>query len=242
MSKINIRGVYFDDVNMDGAIQICKDLFTSGTGPKIINTPGAEVVQMCIEQPELFEIFNAADLVVPDGAGIILAAKILKRPFSGGRVPGIELGEHLAEVAAELGWKLFLLGSKSGVAELAGQKLIEKYPTLNICGTNDGFFKDDDEVIKKINDCGTELLFVATGVPREEKWMRANIDKLNVKLMIGLGGSFDVYSGNLKRAPALFRKMGLEWLHRLIKEPSRFKRMMKLPKFILGTIFSKKHK
>lgn len=237
IEKINVRGIFFDNVNMEEAVEKCRELFVSGGKPKIIHTPNAEVVQLCVEQPDYYSLINGADLIIPDGAGVILASKILKTPLKKGRVPGVELGDRLAETAAESGWKLFLYGGQPGVAELAAEKLTEKYPRLNICGICHGYVKEYGEVIEKINASGAELLFICTGAPRQEKWMRENIDKLNVKLMAGLGGSIDIYSGNVKRAPLIFRKLNLEWLHRLIGDPKRIRRMMKLPKFIIGTVF-----
>ena len=234
--KICIRGVYFDNVDMNEAVQKCRDLFNSGGKPKIIHTPNAEIVQLCIEQPEYYDLINGGDIIIPDGAGVILASKILKTPLVKGRVAGIELGENLFKLSAELGWKVFLYGGEPGVADLAAEKLTAKYPNLIICGTNNGFEKDNQVVVNKINDCGAELLIVCLGVPRQEKWMRDNIDKLNVKLMAGLGGSIDGYAGIVKRAPKLFLKLNLEWFYRLITDPRRIKRMMKLPKFIFGTM------
>jgi len=237
--KINVRGIDFAAVDMNEAVGICRDLFNSDGLPKIIHTPNAEIVQLCIEQPEYYNLINRADLIIPDGAGVILAAKILKTPLVKGRVAGIELGENLIKLSAELGWKVFLYGGEPDVADMAAANLTAKYPNLIICGTNDGFEKDNDVVINKINDSGAEFLIVCLGVPRQEKWMRDNIDKLNVKLMVGLGGSIDGYAGIVKRAPKLFLKLNLEWFYRLIKQPSRIGRMMKLPKFIFGTIKNK---
>ena len=237
--KINVRGVYFDNVDMNEAVEICCDLFESGGTPKIFHTPNAEIVQLCIEQPEKYDLINGADLIIPDGAGIILAAKILKTPLIKGRVPGIELGENLFKLSAEVGWKVFLYGGEPGVADTAAANLTAKYPNLIICGTNDGFEKDNDAVINKINGSGAELLIVCLGMFRQEQWMRDNKDNLNVKLMGGLGGSIDGYAGIVKRAPKLFLKLNLEWFYRLITDFSRFKRMKKLPKFIFGTIKNK---
>jgi N-acetylglucosaminyldiphosphoundecaprenol N-acetyl-beta-D-mannosaminyltransferase len=239
--KINIRGVNFNDVSMDEATEICRNYLIGSDGSaKVIHTPNAEIVQLCVEKPEFTDIINSADLIIPDGSGVIMASKILKSPLQKGRVPGVELGDRLAESAAALGCRLFLLGGKAGVAELAAQKLKEKYADIIISGVNDGYFKDDEAVIKKINDSGTDLLYVCTGSPRQEVWMSNNKHKLHVKLMGGFGGSLDIYAGTVKRAPLIFRKTGMEWFYRLIKEPTRIKRMMKLPKFICGTYFSKR--
>jgi len=237
--RILVRGVYFDDVDMNEAVQICRDLFYAGGKPKIIHTPNAEIVQLCVEQPEQYDLINGADLIIPDGAGVILAAKILKTPLVKGKVAGIELGENLIKLSAELGWKVFLYGGESGVADLAAEKLTAKYPNLIICGTNDGFEKDNDAVINKINDSEAEFLIVCIGMFRQEQWMRDNIDRLNVKLMVGLGGSIDGYAGIVKRAPKILLKLNLEWFYRLLQEPSRLRRMMKLPKFIFGTMIYK---
>ncbi len=247
-NKIDIRGVFFDNVDMDEAVALCDGFINSTDGPHRVHTPNAEIVQLCIEQPEYRELYNSSSLTIPDGAGIILASKILRRPLVKGKVAGVELGERLVALAAEKGYSLFLYGGRPAdtdagtpaVAEEAARKLVEKYPKLKIAGTNDGFVKDNDALVAKVNDSGADILFVCTGVPRQEKWMRDNADKLSVKLMLGLGGSLDIYSGMSKRAPKIFIKLGLEWLYRLMKEPYRIGRMMKLPKFVLGTIFSKK--
>ena len=239
-NKINIRGVLFDDVDMAEAVARCEELIASDDTPHRVHTPNAEIVQLCVEQPEYYELINSASLIVPDGSGIILAAKLLHTPLVKGKVAGVELGERLAALSAEKGYRLFLLGGKPGVAEEAARKLEEKYPGMQLSGVNDGYFKDDAEVIEKINRSNADILFVCTGVPRQEKWMYAHRDELKVRLMLGLGGSLDIYSGTAKRAPKIFIRLGLEWFYRLLKEPWRLGRMMKLPKFILGTIFAKR--
>jgi len=240
----------FDSVTMDEAVAVCDDLINSSDTPHTVHTPNAEIVQLCVEAPEHYELINSASLIIPDGSGVILASKILKTPLVKGKVAGVELGDRLAKLASEKGYSIFLLGGKPAnadegtpcVCEAAARKLCEKYPGLTVAGTNDGYFKDDAAIIKKINDSGADILYVCTGVPRQEKWMAAHKAELNVKLMLGLGGSLDIYSGMSKRAPKIFIRLGLEWLYRLLKEPWRLGRMMKLPKFVLGTMFSKKSK
>ena len=134
------------------------------------------------------------------------------------------------------GKRVFLLGAKPGVADAAGEKLRERFPGLVIAGTNDGYFQDDDPVVEKINAVQPDLLLVCLGAPKQELWMQRNAPRLRVGLMAGLGGSLDVFAGNVKRAPKFFQKLGLEWFYRLIKEPKRIGRMMKLPKFLLAAI------
>lgn len=240
--KISIRGVNFDNVSLDEAVGIVEG-FIEGEGTNVVHTPNSEIVQLCVEQNEYYSLINSADLIIPDGSGVILASKILGKPLAKGKVAGIELAERTLALAAERGYKVFFLGGKPGVAETAAQKMTEKYPALNIVGTNDGYFKktgeETDAVIEKINNSGAQILFVCLGVPAQEKWMSENREKINVRVMAGLGGSLDVFAGNVKRAPKIFIKLGLEWLYRLLKEPSRIGRMMKLPKFLFGTLFAK---
>lgn len=242
-NKIVIRGVNFDNVDMNEALEKAKGFIENNGSVKVVHTPNSEIVQLCVEQNGYYSLINSADIILPDGSGVILASKLLHTPLTKGKVAGVEFGEHLAKMASEHSWKLFLFGGKPGIAEAAADKLKEKYPKLEICGTNDGYIKDesaDNALIEKINLSGADILYVCTGVPRQEKWMYEHRDKLNVKLMAGLGGSLDIYSGTSKRAPDIFIKLGLEWFYRLIKEPQRIGRMMKLPKFIIGTVFSRK--
>lgn len=241
INKINIRGVNFDSVTMNEAVEICRGFLDAADGgARVIHTPNAEIVQMCIERNEYYDLINSADLIIPDGAGVILASKILRNPLSKGKVAGIELCENLIKLSAEKGKSVFFLGGKPGIADSAAARMKERYPALDIAGCNDGYFKDNAAVIKKINDSGASVLLVCLGVPGQEKWMFSHRSELNIKLMGGFGGSFDIYAGVSHRAPRIFIRLNLEWLYRLICEPRRIGRMMKLPKFILGMIFSKK--
>jgi N-acetylglucosaminyldiphosphoundecaprenol N-acetyl-beta-D-mannosaminyltransferase len=132
------------------------------------------------------------------------------------------------------GKKLYLLGSKPGVGEAAAQKMLEKHPGLNVCGIADGYFQDDAPVVEKINASGADVLFVCLGAPKQEIFMADHKKDLNVKMMIGLGGSLDSFAGTVKRAPKWMIRMNLEWFYRLLKEPKRFKRMLRLPKYLLA--------
>jgi N-acetylglucosaminyldiphosphoundecaprenol N-acetyl-beta-D-mannosaminyltransferase len=149
-------------------------------------------------------------------------------------VTGIDLMTELCKRSASCGWKVYLLGAAPGVAEAAAKNLQEQYDTI-ICGCHDGYFSADEQawIIGEINEKKPDILFVALGAPRQEFWIDENRDRLRVPLVIGVGGCYDVISGNLKRAPRAFQTMGIEWLWRLLKEPWRFKRMMSLPKFAL---------
>ncbi|MBQ8248339.1 MAG: WecB/TagA/CpsF family glycosyltransferase [Clostridia bacterium] len=247
--KIIIRGVGVNNVTLTEAAEICKEFVESNGKPRAVFTPNSEIIQACVEDETLYPVINAADLVIPDGIGVVYASKILKRPLKT-KCAGYELGLEIVKYSNESGAKIFLLGGKPGIAEMARDKLLETYPNAKFVGTNDGYFKkageETDAVIEKINAAAPDILYVCLGVPVQEKWILANRDKLtSVKLCLALGGSLDGYSGNVKRAPKIFIKLGLEWFYRLICQPWRIGRMMKLPKFLFGVILFKlsgKHK
>jgi len=240
--KINVRGVDFLNVTLAEAAEVGQGMLA---GDKVctVFTPNAEIVQLCIEQNEYYDLYNRGDMVVADGAGVVKAAKILKKPLKG-KVAGVELGEKMLAYCAESGDTAFFLGAKPGVAELAAKNMTEKYPGLTVAGVHDGYFKkegeESDAVVKMINESGAKLLFVCLGVPVQEKWISDNKEKLtSARMCMCLGGSLDVYAGTVKRAPKIFIKLSCEWLYRLLKEPKRIGRMMKLPKFLIGTYMAK---
>ncbi len=233
--RISVLGVGFNNITLPEAIDIAYG-FAHSDDVKRIVTPNSEIVYMARDDVKLREVLNSSDLVIPDGIGVVYASKILKTPLKT-KVAGIELGEGLIAKLSDGSAGVFLLGAKPGVADLAAEKLCEKYPGIVISGTADGYFKDSDAVIEKINSSGAKVLFVCLGAPKQEMWMAENRDKLNVSLTLGLGGSLDVFAGTVNRAPKIFIKLGLEWFYRLCKEPWRIGRMLSLPKFLLTVIF-----
>ena len=243
--KINIRGVEFLNVTPFEAAKVGKGML-AGDNPCTVFTPNAEIVQLCIEQPEYYTLYNSGDMVVADGAGVVKAAKILGKPLKG-KVAGVELGEAMLAYCAESGDTAFFLGAKPGVAEEAARRMCAKYPGLTVAGTHDGYFEktgsESDAVIAQINQSGAKLLLVCLGVPVQEQWISVNKDKLtSARMCMCLGGSLDVYAGVAKRAPKVFIDLSLEWLYRLLKEPKRIGRMMKLPKFLIGTYIARLRK
>ncbi|SHI13234.1 N-acetylglucosaminyldiphosphoundecaprenol N-acetyl-beta-D-mannosaminyltransferase [Sporobacter termitidis DSM 10068] len=230
--RTDVLGVGFDDLTMDEAVGRAAVLLESGT-PAYIVTPNPEIVWLCRDDPELKEIVGRAALVLPDGIGVVYGAKILGRPLKG-KIAGIDFAEKLLERMAGTGKSVYLLGAKPGVASMAAKKLQNKYPGLVVAGTADGYFKDDGPVIEKINASKPDLLLVCLGAPKQERWMAANATRLNVRLMAGLGGALDVFAGTAERAPESWQRLHLEWLHRLKKEPWRWRRMIKLPLFIFA--------
>lgn len=233
--KICVYGVSYNNVTLDEAAALTEELLAEEKNHMVV-TPNAEIAYMAAKDSSLGEIINSADIVVADGIGVVYAARIYGTPVKA-KVPGVELGERVLANAAKSGKGVFLLGAKPGVAELAASKISEKYPGISFAGIRDGYFKDDDEVVAEINASGAEILFVCLGAPKQEQWMAKNKDKLNTRLMLGLGGSLDSYAGTVKRAPDIFIKLGLEWFYRLIKEPKRFGRMLALPKYMFAVIF-----
>jgi N-acetylglucosaminyldiphosphoundecaprenol N-acetyl-beta-D-mannosaminyltransferase len=235
MEKVNILGVNVDVVNMKQATDIAMG-FLETDELSVIYTPNSEIILYASENEEFLPVVNSADLIIPDGIGVVYGAKILGEPLKE-RVAGFDLVCNLLPVLAEKGKSIYLLGAKPGVAELAAENLKEKYPKLIIAGTHDGYFKDDQEVIDDINASNPDFLMVCLGFPKQEIWIYNNKHRLNAKVAIGAGGCLDVFAGTVQRAPQFYCDHGIEWLYRLIKQPSRFGRMLALPKFGLKVLF-----
>lgn len=229
--KIDVMGVRFDNLRREEFLERAGQLIAAGEKGYVV-TPNAEIVYEATRDPEFCRLLNDACLVLPDGAGVVLGAKILGTPIQE-KVAGIEFGDAICGLMAQTGGRVYLLGSKPGVAELAAEKLVQKHPGLTICGTADGYFQDEQPVVDKINAAKPDVLFVCLGAPKQERFMKAHLAQLDVHLMLGLGGSLDGYAGIAQRAPQWMINLSLEWLYRLIKEPKRLGRMMRLPKFVL---------
>ena len=232
--RIDVMGVQFDNVTMAEALDKAKALLYGQKAAYCV-TPNAEIVYEAMHDPDFCALLNGAALVLPDGAGTVLGAKLLGTPLKQ-KVAGIDFAANLLGVLEESGKTLYLLGGKPGIGELATEKMLEKHPKLQICGIADGYFKEEAPVIEKINAVNPDVLFVCLGAPKQEKFMYAHKDELHVHLMIGLGGSLDGFAGTVKRAPKWMIRLQLEWLYRLIKEPWRLGRMMRLPKFVLAVL------
>ena len=232
--RTDILGVGFDNFTMEEALDHAEVLIAEG-GPHLVVTPNAEIVQQARKDAEFAEIIAGADLVIPDGVGVIYASKILSRPLKG-RVPGVDFAAGLMERMAKAGRKLFLLGAKPGVAEEAAVRLAQTYPGLIVCGTHDGYFQEDGPVAEEIKQSGADVVFVCLGAPKQEKWIRKNGKATGASLLIGLGGSLDVFAGRVERAPEAWQKIGMEWLYRGLKEPARLKRIAKLPFFLFSAV------
>lgn len=226
-----IMGVTFDNVTLEEAIAQGEKL-AAGPGFSYVVTPNPEIVNLAREAEDYREILNGAGLVLPDGIGVVYAAKILGCPLKS-RVPGIDFATGLLARMEISGGRLFLLGAKPGVAEQAAENLKKEYPGLTICGTHDGYFQDSAPVVEAIREAKADVVFVCLGAPKQERWMAQYGPETGAHLMAGLGGVLDVYAGNVKRAPVFWQKLGLEWAYRLAHQPSRIGRMAKLPLFLV---------
>ena len=225
--KHNILGVCFDNLTLDEAAQAGAALLDEG-GFHYVVTPNPEFILAAEKDEEFRTILNKADLVLPDGIGVVYSAKILGTPLKS-RVPGIDFAARMLEELDRRGGRLFLLGAKPGVAEKAGENILAKHPNIVLCGTQDGYFKDETEVVRKVADANPDLMFVCLGAPKQEKFMAHWGTLTGASMAIGLGGALDVFAGNVERAPESWQKLGLEWAYRLKKEPQRIKRMARLP-------------
>jgi N-acetylglucosaminyldiphosphoundecaprenol N-acetyl-beta-D-mannosaminyltransferase len=230
--SIEILGVRVDDVTYEDLV-VHMDAYVSSRRPHQIVTLNAEMLVAACEDPALAEILNAADLNVADSVGVMLAARLLGLPLRE-RVTGSDGIHRVAAHCAKRGYRPFFLGAAPGVADVVAERLVVANPDLGVAGAYAGSPSpgDEDDIVGRVRAAAPDLLFVAYGVPAEERWIARNRERLGVPVMIGVGGSFDFVAGVTKRAPVWMRRMGLEWLYRLIHEPWRWRRQLALPRFV----------
>ena len=236
---IEILDVPVHMVTMDQTVALARQLM-SEPGCSQIATVNPEFVMAARQDGQFSAVLREADLCIPDGIGLVYASRWLGSPLPE-RVPGSELVYRLAEAAAEKGRRLFLLGAAPGVAEEAAALLRARYPNLIIAGTYAGSpdTAENETIVNLINDSEADLLYVAYGAPKQDKWIARNREALrSVRLAMGVGGSLDFVTGRSQRAPQWAQRFGLEWLHRLVKEPWRWRRMLALPRFAAMILFS----
>ena len=229
--KTNVLGIQFDNLTREEARQAGRELLR-GSDFHYVVTPNPEFLLAAEKDLEFQKILNRADLVLPDGIGVVYSAKILGTPLKE-RVAGFDFACDMLEELNELGGRLYLLGAKPGVADMAAERLQKQYPGLKVAGTHDGYFKEDAPVVEAIRESGADCVFVCLGAPKQELWMARNGPATGAHLLCGLGGSLDVFAGTVERAPKFWSDHGLEWFYRLCKEPKRIGRMMKLPLFLV---------
>lgn len=225
---------------MDQALEYTMELIQNKNSAHVV-TLNPEMIAQANAIAELNKAINEADIIVPDGVGIILGLKI--NGIKAAQVPGIEYSEQLISLCSQKGYTIGMIGASEEVVNTASAKLLAKYPELKIVYKRNGFFSETDEpkICEEIQTAAPDVLFVALGVPKQELWISKYKKILNHTIMVGVGGSFDVWANKVKRAPLAFRKLGLEWFFRLLSQPSRFKRMFPtLPLFLIKVILKGK--
>jgi exopolysaccharide biosynthesis WecB/TagA/CpsF family protein len=227
-----ILGVRADNVNYSETLSLIEDFLGNGTPHQVV-TVNPEFIVAAQSDDDFRNILNASSLALPDGVGLLWAARFLGRPLQE-RVTGTDTVQRLAALAAQKGYSLFLLGAAPGVAITTAARLCETYPGLRIVGTHVGSpaLEEEDEIVKMIQKAKPDILLVAYGAPQQDRWIARNLERLGVPVAMGVGGAFDFISGRAKRAPRWLQRLGLEWLHRLFHEPWRWRRMLALPKFV----------
>lgn len=238
MDKEQYLGVSVSPYTYEEIIADLKKRIAAGEQSTVIAVNPEKVITAG-RDPLVKELINESTYQIADGIGMIIASKLKKGQLKE-RVTGVDMMGRLLQFAADEGHGVFFYGAKEEVVRTAKEKLEAKIPNLRVAGYANGYVQDQEALVQAIRESGATLLFVALGSPRQELWIKENMPKLpNVKVFQGVGGSFDVYSGKVKRAPAFYRKFGLEWLYRLMKEPKRLKRQMALPKFLLKILIQK---
>ena len=236
--KVKILGVRIDNLTMPQAVERLRTMAKEDRVHTVF-TPNSEILYVAKNDPEFRAVLNGSDLNTADGIGVVYAGKILKDPIKE-RVAGYDLASAFLPVMEQEGLRLFLFGSVEGVAQKARDNLLKQYPKLQIVGTRNGFFDDEPAVIEEINQAKPDVVFVCLGAPKQEKFIAKYRNQFQAKILMGLGGSINVFAGEAKRAPDFFIKTHLEWFYRLASNPTRIGRMMALPKFAFAVLRSRK--
>ena len=235
--RLKLMGVPVDAITYDGWIDRIGAWIRAGDGARHVCTVNPEFIMIAQGDPIFFNILNRAEICVPDGIGLLWASRHLGAPLPE-RVTGSDGVPLIARHAAQKGWKLYLLGAAEGVAERAARILREKHPTLQITGVYGGSpdAAEEDEIVARINASGADILLVAYGAPQQDLWIARNLPRLEVAMAMGVGGALDFIAGVVPRAPFWMRDRGIEWLYRLLRQPWRLRRMLRLPRFALAVL------
>ncbi len=240
MPSITILGVRVDNVTYETALQRIDGWLRAG-GFHQVATVNPEFVVMAQTNAEFARVLSESALNVPDGVGLLWAARRLQAPIQQ-RVTGQELVDRIAALAANCGYRVFLLGAREGIAERAGAELVRRHPGLSIAGCYAGSPARDEnqEIVERINASGADALFVAYGPPKQELWIARNAGILKVAMAMGVGGTFDTLAGIVPRAPVWIQRAGFEWTYRLLREPRRLRRQLTIPYFMWLVIKNRK--
>jgi N-acetylglucosaminyldiphosphoundecaprenol N-acetyl-beta-D-mannosaminyltransferase len=241
IKRLHVLSAPVDHVTMAGAINYVEALITNNRRGNYVLAVNAEKFMQLQNDLFLKSIFENASLLVPEGVGAIWGIRWIYR-LPAERVPGIELMQNICRLAAEKKYGIFIFGSQEEINRKAVKKLSSLYPGIRIVGRCNGYISDNEmeKLVSDINRSKADILFVALGSPKQEEWIKEHISQLDVKICQGIGGSLDVLTGEMSRAPALFRKLPLEWLYRLIVDPKRIKRQLVIPRFLLKVFTQKR--
>ncbi len=230
LRRLVVLDVGFLSISVEKTLELFEQVISSG-GKEAVSFINADCINISYNDSGYRDILNQQSLVLPDGAGISIACRMIGERLVA-NLNGTDLLPHICRNAAEKGHSIFLLGAAEDVAARMKSNLEQAWPGLNVCGEQHGYFDPDtelDAVIEKINKANPNIVLVAFGAPRQEKWIHENRDRLNANLLLGVGGLFDFFSGDKQRAPQWMRDRGLEWMYRLYLEPGRLWR-----RYIIG--------
>lgn len=236
-----ILGVAVDVVDFPRAVARCVGAARRDDGPPLYTVAiNPEKIMRSLREPSLGPVLEGAGLRIPDGVGVVVASR-LRGGRVQSRVTGIDLTMAVADEAARRGWPVYLLGGAPGVAEAAAAAYAARFPGFVVAGTGDGYFAGKDtEVATRVRASGARVLFLALGSPAQEYWLAAHLGETGCRLGMGVGGTFDVLAGRTARAPVIMQRLGLEWLHRLLREPRRYRRMLVLPVFLARALLERR--
>lgn len=232
---VDVLGAHISNANIEEIVACIKERILEKKNT-VVYTPNSEIIEQFRKEEQLLSLLNSADILTADGIGVVYGAKLLGKPLKG-RAAGYDIACRLLEVGQKEGFRFFLFGSKEEVCALAKENLLKKYPGIQIVGTQNGYFTEP--VGEQIAATNPDVVFVCLGAKKQEQWIFDNKHLFSGTAMLGIGGSMDVFAGVVKRAPKLFIKLNLEWFYRLIKQPSRFVRMLALPRFLWQVLCEK---
>ena len=230
-----IMNLEFIDSNMDQLTQAIHHRISTSQKTFIV-TANPEIVMYAQQNESYNDILKDADYITPDGIGVVIGSRILGKPVQE-RLAGFDLLGRLLELSNENGYKVYFLGASPETIGVTVENIQRKYSKLNIVGFHHGYFDhDDQQLVAEVKSHKPDLIFVGLGFPKQEQWIHENMHHFDKGVFMGVGGSFDVWAGKVKRAPLIWQKLYLEWLYRLIKQPTRWRRMLVLPLFLIKVI------
>ncbi|KAA0565873.1 WecB/TagA/CpsF family glycosyltransferase [Bacillus sp. CH30_1T] len=237
--SVQILDIPFVNKTKDDIVNDLYNQYLKEEKKAFIVTANPEIVMHARTDTDYLYTLSKADYIIPDGIGVVIASRLKKQPLVE-RVPGFELMEELLTLSNEHPFRVYIVGAKPEVLEKAVVNVKKKYPNLHLVGYHHGYFEDEnEEIIHGIQESEPDLVLVALGFPRQEKWIKENMSRVQKGVFIGVGGSIDVLAGHVKRAPVIWQKVHLEWFYRLLQQPSRWRRMVVLPQFIFHVLKSR---